>query len=104
MEGKKEGKSATVIVYSTNTCPYCTRAKGYLKAKGVKYQEHDVSADKQKAAEMIRKSGQNGVPVLDINGTIIVGFDEAAIDEALLGKHISASDKKGNILFDFFSR
>ena len=66
---------AKVIVYSTPTCPYCRMAKEYLKGRKVKYEDVDVSANRKKAEEMIRKSGQMGVPVLDIGGKIIVGFD-----------------------------
>lgn len=73
----------TVTVYSTPTCPYCVMAKEYLASKGVDYVDHDVSRERAKAIEMIRKSEQTGVPVLDINGVIIVGFDQRRIDEAL---------------------
>jgi len=73
----------SIIVYSTQTCPYCHIAKEYLKSKGFEFQEIDVSKDKAKAEEMIKKSGQMGVPVLEINGKIIIGFDRKAIDEAL---------------------
>lgn len=77
----KGGKK--IIVYSTTTCPYCHMAKDYLKQKGVQFEDVDVSLDRARAQEMINKSGQMGVPVLDINGKIIVGFDRQAIDEAL---------------------
>ena len=73
------------MVYSTPTCPYCHKAKDYLKEKGIEFTDVDVSVDQDKAKEMVEKSGQMGVPVLDINGTIIVGFDTAKIDEALKG-------------------
>ena len=72
-----------IIVYSTTTCPYCNMAKAYLKEKGVEFEEIDVSVNQEKGQEMIKKSGQQGVPVLDINGTIIIGFNKAKIDEAL---------------------
>ncbi|OIO24997.1 NrdH-redoxin [Candidatus Micrarchaeota archaeon CG1_02_55_22] len=72
-----------VTVYSTQVCPYCRMAKEYLTSKGVPYEDVDVSKDHAKAQEMIDKSGQMGVPVLDINGTIIVGFDKEAIDKSL---------------------
>lgn len=75
-----------VIVYSTRTCPYCVMAKKYLSEKGVKYEEYDVGADQRRAFEMLSKSGQMGVPVLDIKGSIIVGFDRPAIDAALAKK------------------
>ncbi len=73
----------SVTIYSTPTCPYCLQAKEYFKEKGVKYTEHNVADDQDKTKEMVDKSGQMGVPVLDINGTIIVGFDKAKVDEAL---------------------
>jgi glutaredoxin 3 len=73
----------TVKVYSTQTCPWCVRAKDYLKSVGVKYTDVDVSRDATAAREMMEKSGQRGVPVLDIDGRIIVGFDKSAIDDAL---------------------
>ncbi|MCX8189924.1 MAG: glutathione S-transferase N-terminal domain-containing protein [Candidatus Diapherotrites archaeon] len=72
-----------VVVYSTPTCPYCIIAKKFLKENGVDYVEYNVAADKEKAMEMYEKSGQLGVPVIDINGKIIVGFDKGAILKAL---------------------
>ncbi len=72
-----------VVVYSTSTCPYCTMAKNYLKEIGVEFLEKNVSNDRAAAVEMVEKSGQMGVPVLDVNGGIIVGFDRDAIDKAL---------------------
>ncbi len=78
-------KAPQVIVYSTKTCPYCVMAKRYLSEKGVKYADFDVGADQAKALEMVTKTGQMGVPVLDINGSVIVGFDRMAIDAALAG-------------------
>jgi glutaredoxin 3 len=74
---------ANVTVYSTATCPYCVRAKQFLKENNIAFQDFDVSAQHDKAEEMIQKSGQMGVPVLDIDGKIIVGFDKDAIKEAL---------------------
>lgn len=79
-------KGSEVIVYSTQTCPYCVMAKRYLSEKGVKYADYDVGADQRKAFEMMQKSGQMGVPVLDIGGEVIVGFDRPAIDRALEGR------------------
>jgi len=72
-----------ITVYSTTVCPYCKMAKEYLAQKGVDFKDINVQEDEEAAAEMIRKTGQMGVPVIDINGTIIVGFDRTAIDEAL---------------------
>ena len=72
-----------ITVYSTTVCPYCKMAKDYLDQKGVSFRDVNVQEDDEAEAEMIRKSGQMGVPVLDIDGKIIVGFDRGAIDEAL---------------------
>ena len=72
-----------VTVYSTSTCPYCIRAKQFLKDNNITFTDYDVSAEQDKADEMISKSGQMGVPVLDIGGEIIVGFDKERIKEAL---------------------
>lgn len=72
-----------VEIYSTPTCTYCQAAKEYFAANGVEYTEHDVAADEAQRAVMVEKSGQMGVPVIDIAGTVIVGFDEPKIAEAL---------------------
>jgi glutaredoxin 3 len=72
-----------VTVYSTPTCPYCKMAKEYMKDNNVDFKEVDVAADEKAAEEMIEKSGQMGVPVIDIGGEIIVGFDREAIKKAL---------------------
>ena len=74
---------ANVIVYSTPTCPYCVMAKNYFKENNIEYTDYDVSTDQEKAKEMIEKSGQTGVPVIDIDGQIIVGFDLKKIKQAL---------------------
>ena len=79
---EKKTKSK-VIVYSTPTCPYCNAAKEYLKENKIEFEDVDVSKNQDRAQEMIEKSGQMGVPVLDINGTIIVGYDKEAIKKAL---------------------
>ena len=78
-------KEPEVRVYSTKTCPYCVMAKRYLSEKGVAYADYDVGADQRRAFEMLGKSGQMGVPVLDIKGVVIVGFDRPAIDRAIEG-------------------
>ncbi|MBM6839490.1 glutaredoxin family protein [Clostridium saudiense] len=72
-----------VKVYTTNTCPWCDKAKSYLKSKGIAFEELNVQDDMIAREEMIKKSKQMGVPVLDVNGTIIIGFDKPAIDTAL---------------------
>ncbi len=72
-----------VIIYSTPTCHYCHMAKEYFDEKGVKYDAFDVASDLEKRKEMVEKSGQLGVPVIDIGGEIIVGFDREKIDQLL---------------------
>ena len=72
-----------VTVYSTPTCPYCKMTKAYFKEKKVAFNDIDVAADEEKAHEMIEKSGQIGVPVIDIDGKIIIGFDKEAVNKAL---------------------
>ena len=72
-----------VAVYGTATCPYCIRAKQFLKENNIAFQDFDVSTNKEKTEEMVQKSGQMGVPVLDIDGEIIVGFDKERIKGAL---------------------
>ena len=72
-----------VTVYSTPTCPWCSKTKEFLKENNVQYQEINVAADHKAAQDMIEKSGQMGVPVTEIDGTIIVGFDKNALKRAL---------------------
>ncbi len=72
-----------VTIYTTPTCSFCRQAKEYLSQHGVPYTEVNVAANPAAAQEMIAKSGQMGVPVLDIGGTLIVGFDKKAIERAL---------------------
>lgn len=72
-----------IIVYSTKMCPYCVMAKKYLESKNIDFTDVDVSSDYSKALEMVKKSGQQGVPVIDIDGQIIVGFDRQKIDQIL---------------------
>jgi glutaredoxin-like YruB-family protein len=74
---------AEIKVYSTPTCPWCAKLKAFLKEKGVEFDEVDVSADQEAAQQMIEKSGQMGVPQMEINGKIIVGFDQPAIEAEL---------------------
>lgn len=73
----------TIKIYTTPTCTYCNSVKSYLRQKGVPFSEIDVSRNKSAAEEMVRKSRQMGVPVVDIGGKIIVGFNKPAIDRAL---------------------
>ena len=72
-----------IKVYSTESCPGCVKAKQYLKSKNIEYIEVNVGEDMEGREEMIKLSGQMGVPVINIDGKIIVGFDKMAIDEAI---------------------
>ncbi|MCX8029395.1 MAG: glutathione S-transferase N-terminal domain-containing protein [Brevinematales bacterium] len=72
-----------VKVYSTPSCPYCNMLKNYLRSKGISFTDYDVSRDENKAMEMVRISGQMGVPVVVINGKVIVGFNKPLIDKLL---------------------
>ncbi len=74
---------AEVRVYSTPTCPWCVKAKEFLSELGVDYEDIDVSVDREAAMRMVRATRQMGVPVIEIDGRFIVGFDPDAIKEAL---------------------
>lgn len=73
----------SIKIYSTPTCPYCIKVKQFLKDKNVEFEDIDVAANPDKAQEIVKKTGQMGVPVLDIEGKIILGFDQEAIKKAL---------------------
>jgi glutaredoxin-like YruB-family protein len=73
-----------VTVYSTPTCPYCVRAKEYLTKKGVVYKDVNVAVDRAAAQEMVQKSGQMGVPVITVDGKVIIGFDQRELDRLLV--------------------
>lgn len=73
----------SVTVYSTPTCPWCSRVKDYLSYKEIRFKDINVAQDRDGAMEMIQKSGQRGVPVIDINGNIVVGFNQPEIDRLL---------------------
>ena len=72
-----------VTVYSTPTCPYCRQVISYLQSRGIPFEERDVSRDAAAAQEMVRVSGQQGVPVTVVDGQVIVGYDRPRLDEAL---------------------
>lgn len=72
-----------IKVYSTPTCPYCVTLKNFLKEKGFEFEDIDVSQSQKLLDEMVEKSGQMGVPVVDINGEIIIGFDREKIVKLL---------------------
>jgi glutaredoxin-like YruB-family protein len=79
MADKKSG----VTIYSATWCGFCHAAKQYLDKLGVKYTDKDVESDPAAGLEAVDKSGQRGIPVLDIGGTVIIGFDRPKIDAAL---------------------
>ncbi len=72
-----------VIIYSTPSCVFCKMAKVFFQANKVEYTEKDVATDIPARQEMIEKTGQMGVPVIDVNGKIIIGFDKAKLTELL---------------------
>jgi len=76
-------KIRKVRIFSTPTCPYCVTLKEYLKKQGISFEDIDVSQDDAALNEMIEKSGQMGVPVVDIDGQIVVGFDKEKIIKLL---------------------
>lgn len=72
-----------VLIYSTPNCSYCKMTKTFFREKNVAYEEKDVFVDTQAREEMIGKSGQMGVPVIDIDGQIVVGFDKSRLVQLL---------------------
>lgn len=72
-----------VKIYTTHSCPFCTMAKEFLSEKGIKFQELDVGADEDAANEMTDKSGQRGVPVIEIDKKIVIGFDKPKLVKLL---------------------
>ena len=74
---------AKIKIYTTLTCPYCEMAKEYFKGNNIAYESYDVAEDEKAREEMIQKSKQMGVPVIDIDGKIIVGFNKPEIDKTL---------------------
>lgn len=72
-----------VIMYSSPSCVFCRQAKDWLRQEGIPFKDYDISRDDRRAEEMFRKSGQMGVPVLDVNGKVIVGFKRPEILRAL---------------------
>ena len=75
--------SVMITVYSTKTCPWCTKVKEYLEGKKVQFEVIDVAADREAAMEMVKKTGQMGVPVTKIGEKYIVGYNPEAIDEEI---------------------
>lgn len=79
------------IIYSATWCAFCHAVKQYLDKLGIAYEDRDIEANHEYATEAVEKSGQMGIPVIDINGTIIVGFDRPKIDASLKTAGITAS-------------
>lgn len=75
-----------ITVYSADWCAFCHMTKQYLKQKGVEFTEKNVETDIEAANEAVGKSGQRGIPVIDIDGEIIIGFNRPAIDSALAAR------------------
>jgi glutaredoxin-like YruB-family protein len=83
-KAEKEGRKVkSVTVYTTPTCSWCTTLKNYLNTNGIRYTEVDVSRNEEAAQEMVRRSGQQGVPQTMIGGEMIVGFDKSRINRLL---------------------
>jgi glutaredoxin-like YruB-family protein len=72
-----------LTIYTTPSCAYCRVAKDFFRQKGLSYTEYNVAADPRRAEEMFRRTGQMGVPVIEVNGRIIVGFNQVEIERAL---------------------
>jgi glutaredoxin 3 len=76
-------KQPRVLIFTTPSCSFCNQAKRYFRQKGVKFKDIDVSRDRAAARDMVRRSRQSGVPVIDIGGKIIIGFNRPQIDKLL---------------------
>lgn len=77
------GKEHNIIVFSTPSCPWCARVKQYLQGLNINFKNVNVAVDQRAAMEMVRKSGQQGVPQLWIDGRVVVGFNKNLIDQYL---------------------
>jgi len=83
VKGEEGQAQKKVTVYSTSSCSWCTTLKNHLKKHGIRYKDIDISKDTKAAEEMVKKSGKQGVPQTNINGQMIVGFDQAKINSLL---------------------
>jgi glutaredoxin 3 len=81
--GQAPARPRRVLVFTTPSCPWCTRAKSYLRERHVAFREVDVSRDPAAARDLVRRTGQMGVPVIEIDGRPVVGFDRPRIDRLL---------------------
>ncbi|HPV70878.1 MAG TPA: glutaredoxin domain-containing protein [Candidatus Magasanikbacteria bacterium] len=75
--------SHKIVVYSTPTCPYCHMAKDFLTKKGFTFEDKNVALDEAAANDLVEKSGQMGVPVIEIDDQIVIGFDQVALEDLL---------------------
>ncbi len=80
---EKKKKQKRVIIFTTPTCSHCRHAKHYLRERGIKFRDVDVSRDPVAARDMVRLSGQQGVPVIQIGSSVIVGFNRPEVDRLL---------------------
>lgn len=83
MAGAADPRAPKVLVFTTPSCPWCTRAKNYLSQRRIAFREVDVSRDLAAARDLVRRTGQMGVPVIEIDGYPIIGFDRGEIDRRL---------------------
>lgn len=83
MDKQAERKQPRVIVFTTPTCGFCQAAKQYLRQRGIRFKEVDVTRDPQAARDIVRRTGQQGVPVIQIGSNFVVGFDRPKIDKLL---------------------
>lgn len=81
----------SVIIYSTPSCTYCKMAKQYFAENNVAFVEKDVASDQVALEEMLKKSGQMGVPVIDVNGSIVIGYNREELAKLLSPNKMSAA-------------
>lgn len=87
---QSEKKQPRVIIFTTPTCSYCNLAKQYFRRNKIRFRDVDISKDQAAARDVVRRSGQMGVPVIDIGGKIIVGFDKPKVNQLLgLSNHLN---------------
>jgi len=84
-----------IKVYSAPGCPWCNASKGFLKSHNIDFEDIDVSIDQKAAEEMIKKSGQMGVPVIEIDDNIVIGFNKPVLEE-ILSLHKTEEEKKNS--------
>ncbi len=73
----------SVSIYTTKTCSYCRLAKDYFRKQGISFTEYDIEADPRRAEELVHRTGQTAVPVIDVNGRVLIGFNPAEVERAL---------------------